>query len=86
MLIRLILLILGDFRVICLPKNFLQIDDIKLLMRQYPKNKCLYQFADENDFLFEIAVFGCESEFGNLCRRPESGSERAQMKSRVAAF
>ena len=60
MLIRLILLILGDCRTLALPKNFLQIDDIKLLMRQYPKNKCLYRFAGENEFLFEIAVFGCE--------------------------
>ncbi|CAG5094362.1 Oidioi.mRNA.OKI2018_I69.XSR.g13487.t1.cds [Oikopleura dioica] len=70
MLIRLIVLILGDSRVLSLPKNFLQIDDIKLLMRQYPKNKCLYQFADENDFLFEIAVFGCESEFSTQVAEP----------------
>lgn len=36
------------------------VDDIKLLMRQHPRNKCLYRFAEKSEYIFEIAVFGCE--------------------------
>ena len=43
-----------------LPKGFLAVDDVKLLMRQHPKNKCLYRYAEKNGYIFEIAVFGSE--------------------------
>jgi hypothetical protein len=43
-----------------LPEAFLAVDDIKLLMRQHPRNKCLNRFAEKNGYIFEIAVFGSE--------------------------